>query len=133
MPGEEKEKEERDIEAYWGDGKVEPTEATTPSSTPADAISKGIKSEGSGNLSEGGEEGVKTGNRIDPVWLKETLEIINWHREDYKTARSWISSQLKAPVEGTIAEVVNSLKDYQLQTFCDHIRIMKESRRAVAP
>ena len=117
----------RDIEAYWGDGKVEPTEATTPSSTPADAISKGIKSEGSGNLSEGGEEGVKTGNRIDPVWLKETLEIINWHREDYKTARSWISSQLKAPVEGTIAEVVNSLDDKQLKIFSEHIGTMRES------
>ena len=100
------------------------TEATTPSSTPEKSTPE---------ASEEQTDGVEQTSRIDPVWLKETLEIINWHRSDYKTARSWISSQLKAPVEGTIAEVVNSLKDYQLQTFCDHIRIMKESRRAVAP
>ena len=65
--------------------------------------------------------------RIDPVWLKETLEIINWHRSDYKTARSWISFQLKAPVEGTIAEVVDSLDDKQLKIFSDHIGAMRES------
>src|SRR3990167_10326692 len=108
----------RDIEAYWGDGKVEPTEATTPSSTPEKSTPE---------ASEAQTDGVEQTSRIDPVWLKETLEIINWHRSDYKTARSWISFQLKAPVEGTIAEVVNFLDDKQLKIFSEHIGTMRES------
>ena len=77
--------------------------------------------------SEGQTDGVEQISRIDLDWLKETLEIINWHRADYKTARSWISFQLKVPSSGTLVEVVNSLDDKQLKIFSDHIRAMRGS------
>ena len=109
---------EQDIEAYWGDGKIEPTEATTQSSMPEKSTP-----EASGAQTDG----VEQTSRIDLDWLKETLEIINWHRSDYKTARSWINIHLKAPVEGIITEVVDSLDNKQLKVFSDHIQTMREN------
>ena len=61
---------------------------------------------------------------IDLVWLKETLGYIHWKES---TALTWIFSQFKVPIKGSLAEVLKSLKPNAVNEFYYHIKLMREA------
>jgi len=62
---------------------------------------------------------------IDLVWLKETLGYIHWKES---TALTWIFSQFKVPIKGSLAEVLKSLKPNAVNEFYYHIKSVREAR-----
>lgn len=91
-----------------------------------------VKEETDDNLFEEAVETAPQVDSVDPDWLKETLTIIHWSES---TAKSWLRSQfklypelsLKAYLDLSLNEVLNSLEKNQLKVFVEHIKLMRES------
>ena len=91
-------------------------EQPQPTSEAPQSAREPVEQEPSGNLPEE--------DKVDSVWLEETLEIIKWKES---TALSWIKMQFKVSVEGNLREVLNSLPENKLNIFVNHITTMREA------
>jgi len=66
------------------------------------------------------------GFSIDLIWLKETLKEIKWSED---TAKTWLASEFKVSMAGTLEEVINRLTKDQAEEFVKAIQQKLEQKQ----